>query len=370
MDELDFYQLLGVAPDAEPEVIEAAYRALMKKHHPDHRGGADDDRAKEINRAYSVLGDPDKRSGYDSERATTVARRHLVGRSVPPDPPPPAQPSPRRTDRQEAVAEQIDGYKRHDGPRCPRCQCYSPRTARFCDYCGFKLGEELWIPHQAPPQVIVKRRTSWTMSFVTAVALIAAAGILLAILGSIRRNGAEANASRAENTPDLPAPGTNSEIAGGEPYSENMPDDGLDPAEISPEERRRAMLSSSPQRELASEWFECVRTGTNALLMQGGSLEQFDVVVLVGCSQPLFRLRTALIQEFGADAADGLINEIRTEVRNAYARALASLQPSQNRASPPASQQSFPPGTLRSPPNIPPGALNPPPDEPANVAGM
>src|SRR3712207_2531493 len=51
----DLYAVLQVHPDAEPEVIEAAYRQLMRKYHPD-RAGADPqlaaslhERAKQIN---------------------------------------------------------------------------------------------------------------------------------------------------------------------------------------------------------------------------------------------------------------------------------------------------------------------------------
>ena len=36
---MDFYAELGVAPEAEPDVIRAAYRALAKRYHPDRQGG-------------------------------------------------------------------------------------------------------------------------------------------------------------------------------------------------------------------------------------------------------------------------------------------------------------------------------------------
>jgi hypothetical protein len=56
-----------VRADSEPEVIEAAYRALMRKHHPDKNRSDPDklDRAREINRAYEILGDPHRRAEYD-----------------------------------------------------------------------------------------------------------------------------------------------------------------------------------------------------------------------------------------------------------------------------------------------------------------
>lgn len=70
-----FYGILNVAPDADQGVIEAAYRALMKKYHPDRLGGqagAAPKRAAEINEAYAVLRDPAKRALYDAE----ASKRH------------------------------------------------------------------------------------------------------------------------------------------------------------------------------------------------------------------------------------------------------------------------------------------------------
>ncbi|MEA3018112.1 MAG: hypothetical protein QOI38_2834 [Sphingomonadales bacterium] len=62
------YDHLSVTPDAQPAVIEAAYRALMKQHHPDHAGAAE--RAAEINAAYAVLRDPQRRAAYDQREWT------------------------------------------------------------------------------------------------------------------------------------------------------------------------------------------------------------------------------------------------------------------------------------------------------------
>ncbi len=85
------YAVLNVAPDADPAVIEAAYKALMKKYHPDVLHGAptgDARKAAEINEAFQILRDPERRARYDSnERARQDAFRRAAvppGRSVAP----------------------------------------------------------------------------------------------------------------------------------------------------------------------------------------------------------------------------------------------------------------------------------------------
>ena len=60
------YEVLQVSPDADPEVITAAFRALSKRYHPDVNKAPDANRVMtEINRAYEVLSDPVTRAEYD-----------------------------------------------------------------------------------------------------------------------------------------------------------------------------------------------------------------------------------------------------------------------------------------------------------------
>src|SRR5215831_8500820 len=67
MDFKDYYSTLGVAKTASDKEIKQAFRKLARKHHPDVNPGdkSAENRFKEINEAYEVLGDADKRRKYD-----------------------------------------------------------------------------------------------------------------------------------------------------------------------------------------------------------------------------------------------------------------------------------------------------------------
>jgi hypothetical protein len=72
----DLYARLELPSDASFEAVEVAWRALLKRHHPDVAGSSAgaDDRAKRINVAHDWLSDPDLRARYDRERP---ARRDI-----------------------------------------------------------------------------------------------------------------------------------------------------------------------------------------------------------------------------------------------------------------------------------------------------
>src|SRR3990172_12045027 len=66
MEFKDYYKTLGVARGADRKTISAAYRKLARQHHPDiNKTAGAEDRFKEINEAYQVLGDQQKRARYD-----------------------------------------------------------------------------------------------------------------------------------------------------------------------------------------------------------------------------------------------------------------------------------------------------------------
>lgn len=62
----DYYQILQIARNAEPEVIAAAFKALAMKYHPDRNSSPDAHQKMQLlNEAYAVLGNRNRRSEFD-----------------------------------------------------------------------------------------------------------------------------------------------------------------------------------------------------------------------------------------------------------------------------------------------------------------
>ena len=112
----DPYKVLQVDPEAEDEVIEAAYRRLARKYHPDVASDPDaQERMVRINQAWEMLRDPVRRAAVDRARsraATQAARAASAG-------------------SQERTAGTQPGAPRHaqgDDPAGPRAAQQAPRT--------------------------------------------------------------------------------------------------------------------------------------------------------------------------------------------------------------------------------------------------
>jgi|SRR5208337_1321043 len=67
MAEKDYYEILSVKKEASQDDIKKSFRQLARKYHPDLNKGSKEaeEKFKEINEAYQVLGDPQKKAQYD-----------------------------------------------------------------------------------------------------------------------------------------------------------------------------------------------------------------------------------------------------------------------------------------------------------------
>lgn len=94
------YDTLEVSPTASPEVIRAAYKSLMQRHHPDKNpdktpaNAATAGRAALLAQAYGVLSDPEQRSAYDLRMRTQTMPAHPS--RVPTQAPPENRTAPRQ----------------------------------------------------------------------------------------------------------------------------------------------------------------------------------------------------------------------------------------------------------------------------------
>jgi len=157
-DALDPYKTLQVDPEAEDEVIQAAYRRLARKYHPDLAETPEAAaRMAAINAAWEMIGEPAARSAYD--RAKTVERTAAAANPAPPTSataaPRPATPATAPTAPPEVVSRdwtsgrstQGSGYDESmrapegHGAAGPPPGRPSGTVLNFGRYAGWSLGE-------------------------------------------------------------------------------------------------------------------------------------------------------------------------------------------------------------------------------------
>jgi molecular chaperone DnaJ len=95
---VDPYRVLAVSPQASGAEIKAAYRALVKQHHPDAGGDATTILA--LNAAWEVLGDPERRADFDRRSSLSGLGGGFAG--------PAAAPAGRRTKPPKAKGSAAD----------------------------------------------------------------------------------------------------------------------------------------------------------------------------------------------------------------------------------------------------------------------
>jgi curved DNA-binding protein CbpA len=87
----DAYEVLQLLPTADQQIVQAAYRILAAKSHPDHDPSPTATRRMvELNTAYEAIGTPEKRAKYDEERQRAKLVQQAI---VPPYQPPSGPPS-------------------------------------------------------------------------------------------------------------------------------------------------------------------------------------------------------------------------------------------------------------------------------------
>jgi len=74
----DFYEVLQLSPNADPETVHRVFRALAQRYHPDNRESGNDEKFKQVMAAYEVLSDPERRAAFDAGRMDSNRARWRI----------------------------------------------------------------------------------------------------------------------------------------------------------------------------------------------------------------------------------------------------------------------------------------------------
>jgi curved DNA-binding protein CbpA len=166
----DLYARLEVPAAASPAAIEIAWRALLRRHHPDVAGPDGLAAATAINVAHDWLSDPDLRARYDRERGIRTGRRGRaaawgdVGESRAATPR--TRPTVRRAppDRHAALAAFLDRVTRLTADELDRLDCAASTPIAFVASIERFLSKEQLAAVAAVEAEIKSRlpQASWT----------------------------------------------------------------------------------------------------------------------------------------------------------------------------------------------------------------
>jgi len=98
----NYYEILGVGPEASAEEIKKAYFVMAKKYHPDSGDESEVRKFHEVAEAYKVLSDKDSRKAYDTTQIAKAAHESKVT--------PPAEHSAHHHKREAHRDEELKAY--------------------------------------------------------------------------------------------------------------------------------------------------------------------------------------------------------------------------------------------------------------------
>ena len=75
---VDYYEVLQISPNAQPETIQRVYRLLAQLYHPDNKDTGDQALFEQILQAFRVLSDPERRAAYDVEHRVAAGLKWKI----------------------------------------------------------------------------------------------------------------------------------------------------------------------------------------------------------------------------------------------------------------------------------------------------